>query len=433
MDEHFYLCRIIRRHIWIILKAQFIVDMDKTKKEQLLFKARKGGKLKILLSKKPIPGQDFLPPKAGQSGFMLGEEDNDDFLIPQFSAQPGLVNFYDLSQVVLEEGISDLDFILVPEIAGYDSGQSDRMIFEEFGSTEWALLKDKLFEIEIDEWENHYKKLDYDSAGVYGIDFRVGDVFVPIAKQNERPLLFDIIDEIDPPNSQSDLWTETGLSVTGPVTRINIVSFNAFYSFDTDDTEAVKVTEEPSFSADTVSMNLGNEFNVFLVPSITMQFLYAEINGSPYQHYSMNFFYTFLSRNLLFNSGIERLLIDRAVWSSGPETIPIGSSEASDVLNHFSGLDDARCFYLNLGDNTEPRDTLPVGSFPSSNEEGWYINCIPETNYTGANDYAQSKVLDINGILLAVVKGPDKTYYIWRNGGTGLTLNDFNNLRVKFD
>lgn len=358
----------------------------------------------------------------------------------------GLINFYDLGQIKSGADWIDLPFQFVPEDIGYISDSADQMILENFSTDNWNDLKDKIMEVPIGEWANNYRKLDFDTAFNYGIDYFADGDWVAVAKPNQRPRLNDILYVSPPENSQTDNWTETGLKLSTATNRVKIFSFNAFYSFDTDDTLNFKVTETSDFEAAPTTLSLPENFDIFLVPEITLNSLVSAIptivSGTGFQHYLLNAFYSPLPRKLLFDLGLQQFLFDfyYFAWHETEyRTVGIGTSAAASFVDYFKSLPDARAFYFNLGDAgtlSPPRDRVSVSAFPTTGlgENGFWFKseAVSAIGSGESATSAQSRVNDESGVLIAVIKTASKTYFVWKNSSSGFAYSDFDNSRINF-
>jgi hypothetical protein len=363
--------------------------------------------------------------------------------------QSGFIQFYDLGQIKSGGNWIDLPFQFVPDDIAYDSGQANRMFLENFDADNWADLFDKIFEVPIGEWKENYRKLDFDSAYSYGIDYFTKGDYAAVAKPNQRPRLIDILTVSEPPNSANDNWTAEGFKVESAQTRVQILSFNAFYDFDTADTETFKITETNNFEADAATISLPENFDIFLVPKITINSLVSaiptEVSGLGFQQYLLNAFYSALPRKLLFDLNLQNYLFDFAYsyWhETDYRTVAIGSAAAAAFLNYFKTLPDARLFYLDFGDSvnlTPPRKTAALSAFPTSgiSADGFWFrseaaaigNAGSDTN---AATYASGLVADETGVLLAVIKSDTKTYFVWKNTSSAFPFSGFSTARINF-
>ncbi|MGB4823333.1 MAG: hypothetical protein WBP82_00320 [Leuconostoc mesenteroides] len=319
----------------------------------------------------------------------------------------GLVNFYDFGRIknLDTQEFEDLDFsYLIPIIPEAIASIS-------FFTIEICnLLKDKIFEIPINQWKSRYYKLDYEDAEKMYLDVYLGDSaleidqeqYFPIARVGSRNKIID-----DTPITETK-WTDKGLDATGDF--LSVYTGGLFSSFTNQD---IKITSEPSPTAEAVPFSVTSTTDVFLVPALILENMIA-INNIDSSTHLLNHFWVALSRELFFDTDIVteidalgtplllRKFIDGAI-----ETLSYEHPIVNLIKNKLNLRDSTRYLY-----ETPPTITSDdPENFPNFNE----INSVLGANFSNVTNIPNDSVnvYHLVNSLACVVSQGSNIFYFW--------------------
>lgn len=334
---------------------------------------------------------------------------------PQRRSQ-NFINFYDLGQINTGTTDSpvweDLDFqdVRTLTISGTPLHPTGTMAF---GLSGWANLKDKIFEVGIDDWKTKYRPLDYENAEKYYVDLYTGDgsftdnstKFYSAARANSRANA--ILGTADGRG-----WVEKGLKLEASPNRFFIYATSLFPGIPETNT---KVTNTPNYSDPSVTLDVGKKADIYLVPwPVFHQGSDGSTSSGPSHTGFLNLFFEIISRSLFLDAADLTAWYHSYVDASHPVASPFAGADY-EAVEHVAGelaavfnsaesysrsRPNARYYRTGLG-FVDPT-TFPVLSHWALQYGSYSIN-----NFTSATVKLEA------GSLLAIIRKPGQDYYVW--------------------
>lgn len=372
----------------------------------------------------------------------------------------GGINFYTFGLIKNSAGdYVDLDFSVLNYTTNYPSAPN----ILSFTAANWNSYRDLLLSVPAANFKNVYKKLGYESAERYGVDFVSGVLIntpdiLPIARANSR------LDVKGNAIITSDNWTDKGLKISSADKKnFGVTSFGAFLDFrvgkfkfsggGTLVNPYFKVTPLPDYNADEIDFTLAENADIFLVPVPTLKENVSFISGyeSDYRHRSEVLVGKFglISQSFWLAKG-EDLGLDYSIFSyyrpfpfhlNPPPPVSVSTAARTDYLNHIKSSPSPLCYHY---DYQNPAFPMLAGYYESRT-----IDSFPEyDNFTIYRGHNQSIfeaegglnpiILYNSGTLSAVIQQQNKTYYVWCKYGTirvsqnSLSFNNIKQWTISF-
>ena len=326
------------------------------------------------------------------------------------------INFYDLGQLnagTVDSPIwQDLNFQDVRSltISGTPLHPTGTVAF---GLTGWTNLKDKIFEIGIDDWKNKYRRLDFENAEKYYVDLYTGDgsfsdnatKFYSIARANSRANT--ILETADGRG-----WNENGLKLDASPNKFYVYATSLFAGIPETDT---KVTNSANYSDPSVSLDVGKKADVYLVPwPIFHQGSDGSIaTGFTHTGY-LNLFFEIISRSLFLDAADLTAWYHAYVDASHPIASPFAGANY-EAVEHVAGelstiFNSAKSYSINRPNARYYRSGTgfvdPL-TFPLLSHWALQYGSYSVNNFTSATVKLEA------GSLLAVIRKPGQDYYVW--------------------
>lgn len=305
-----------------------------------------------------------------------------------------LVNFYDLGRIKNGNG----DFIDLPYLAltGYRFNENNSFAgYDDFTTANWNALRDLLFVNDPATWAEKHPKLTYQTAERYGVDLMAKGKQLSAARSGARQK----IDSPDPVTS--DKWTADGLKVPSGA-DLKLLTYSAFYRFDTADAANIKITNLPDYAAEAVEFSLSKATDVYLVPLVAAQF--GDVTNSQGQPQK-----TLLAQHSIMS---RALFLDNADFQAATAKLSVfvmpvvftGVSSTAfleTVLAFFKARPETVAY------NQVTGEFIPLEDFPSNAAYSLlFDNISPAFNNV-------EPALPRAGTLLAVLKQNDNWFYVW--------------------
>lgn len=179
------------------------------------------------------------------------------------------LNFYDFGQFTTGgAGWQDTDYIVSPAFVGsIGAGNVQNITLAAYDA-----LRTLLFDTPKEQWNATFRKFGFDDGYKYGVDVQItgadGGEFLAVAKDGSRNFVY--FDLMETPVFGSK-WTQNGLEIAKQTAQNLAIYSNAgFPSLNFAggaDSENVKVTTAPEYSADAASFILDKSADLFLVPA----------------------------------------------------------------------------------------------------------------------------------------------------------------------
>lgn len=353
-------------------------------------------------------------PRTSRRAALLRAAAPDDYL-PRRRRLPGLINFYDLGQIRVDNAWTDLDFSIAPPITG--------LYPREPLQTEYETLTAKFFEVPLPDWQANYRKFDYENAYKYDINLKLNGQAVALDANNEK-------------------WTENGLQAQS-VNRLEIGAKNGDYShpffwIDTNDAVNFKITGENDYQAESIAFNPSGEIDVFLVPLLGSMQIRGGTPNPPFNDAAQNFVHMLGGYFGVFPRAhlLDALSFIYATPTSAGNLGKYGNSnQATNFwIGHFRAASAARHRrYLHIQATTQNPvsqdiwETLPGSAFPDApvsltgGVQGIGVSMRIQGSYQ-YGDFGGGRQI-YPGKLVAVVCGGNRTYYIWSKTATLFPAN----------
>jgi hypothetical protein len=316
-------------------------------------------------------------------------------------SQSSLINFWDLGIYKNEsDDWVEIDSVLKP---GYDDSSGIIAGNLPMTLTQYQILMDKIFEIDINDWKTRYHKIEYEEAERYGFDLEIDDREFPVGRDGSRNIVFSA-----DPITQGK-WTDKGLKYQSIGTGLVLKGYLGFNYFDTSNTTRYKITETYDFAADEVEFNPKGPIDFYLVPRIVSGngSTIINIGGTPallkFQTVVLNYF-------MMRRAYYLDMAFGDIMPLAGYRLFDLSSSNKLSIKNE--AVDEPRNTE-GIVQNAYGYDVTPHPTPPDPDTES------PATFASGATFFnlAQTRANYAAGFLLAVAKNGSKNYFIWSKDG----------------
>ena len=334
------------------------------------------------------------PPKG-----LLRPRREDDYLARRLKSI--YLNFYDLGQIRDGDAWKDINFEAAKTIT-VSSNQPQHT--EDLDLSDWNNLKDKLFEIPIEEWSNQYRKFDYERAERYGVDVYLGnqalqfqpDKYLPVGRNGSRNKTKK---EIETETVSDSKWTDKGLKVEKQTEeRFAIFTQNGFININV--CVGAKITAEANYSAASVPFIIDKSTDIFLVPYLPASRGDCLFAGNIPGY--LNYFYAPLPREIFLESAYLDALVGAPVFAKRSIIKYEPAGDFSAALRESLILrDESRLFKGGAGFVAE-------SLFPND-----YAATFSRSMKMLDQNQPDAEALIREGALMAVAKKADEYFYFW--------------------
>lgn len=312
--------------------------------------------------------------------------------------QSGTINFWDMGQVFEGGGWNDLSFSVAPTLNIDGFGVFTISAFPDSG---WDDFRDLLLSPSPSLWESYYRKLGFEDAERYGVDFydETNNKVYSAARAGSRYTADGVL-------VTGEGWTQAGMRLTGnPVSVFTVKSWGAFgsaFRLDRGDISTgaeYKVTQAPGFTETAVALPplKGQNIKMFLPPRITQMVAVSSDTSTGDLEVVFGKFEA-LQRSWWLNRADSVWGVPLLTQAQGVNTFELGNQHSLLDTQVFPSGQEAK--------RVGPTWTLgSPGSYPTFADNFLEIGVL-------ANPF-NTAVYYVRGSLVAVLKIDTVFYYIW--------------------